>query len=160
MKVTSKSRRWHRLFRGGKDKGKSTSVSDTADDMSSNGSVRTDDMAGSRLSEFGSEGSFTIEDSEIKNYVRSFSDSTPSDDSKSQLNSIIDTEERSRIKLMLARLDALQIQQELYGMNHPDVLFSLKHLGRAHTRRGEFQQARLIEEMVRAGHCSQQPGKH
>jgi hypothetical protein len=99
----------------------------------------------------------TIEKSEMMNSNRSFSDlsditSMTSADSKSRLNSIIDAEERSRgMELMMARLEALQIQQKLYGMNHPDVLFSLKHLGRAHTRRGEFQQARLIEEMVRAG---------
>jgi hypothetical protein len=100
--------------------------------------------------EFGSEDS-TIEDSSVmKSYVSSFSGITTSADSKSQLNSSIDAEERSRSKkTMMARLDALQIQQELYGMDHPDVTFSLKHLGRAHTRRGEFQQARLIEEMVR-----------
>jgi hypothetical protein len=76
---------------------------------------------------------------------------------------------------MMARMDALRIQQELYGMDHPDVLFSLKQLGRAHPdvlfslkrlgrahpdvfslkplgrahqRRGEFQ------ELVRAGYNS------
>jgi hypothetical protein len=159
LKVTLKSRRWPRLFRGGEKKGKSTSMPDTADDQSSSGSSTTDDMAGSHLSEFGNE-DFTIEDSEMMSSVRSLSDNTTSADSKSQLNSIIDAEERSRMQPIMARLDALQIQQELYGMNHPDVLFSLKHLGRAHMRREEFQQARLVEEMVRAGHYSQHLGKY
>jgi hypothetical protein len=59
--------------------------------------------------------------------------------------------EMGRIQPMMARLDALQIQQQMQGMNHPDVLFALKHLARAHRRRGETQQAQLVEEMLRAG---------
>ena len=54
------------------------------------------------------------------------------------------------LKPMWARLDALQMQQELQGMDHPDVIFSLRHLGRAHRRRGELQQAKLVEEMIHA----------
>ena len=152
MKVTSsKSRRWPRLFRGlWKKKGKSTYMSDTADDMMSS----TSGNSRSPLSELSSE-DFTIEDSAAEimmSYVHCLSDTTTSADPKSQLSSsFIDAEETSRMQPMTARLDAIQIQQELYGMNHPDVIFSLKHLGRAHTRRGEFQQARVIEEMLRTG---------
>jgi hypothetical protein len=62
-----------------------------------------------------------------------------------------DIVEMGRIQPMMARLDALQIQQQLQGRNHPDVLFALKHLARAHHRRGETQQAQLVEEMLRAG---------
>lgn len=57
----------------------------------------------------------------------------------------------SRMRPMMARLDALQMQQKIQGMNHPDVLFSLRHLARAHRRRGEIEQARLVEEMLHAG---------
>jgi ribosomal 50S subunit-associated protein YjgA (DUF615 family) len=62
-----------------------------------------------------------------------------------------DPAEMGRIQPMMARLDALQIQQQMQGMNHPDVLFAMKHLARAHHRRGETQQAQLVEEMLRAG---------
>lgn len=151
MKLTSsKSRRWPRLFRGWETKDKSTYMSDTADDMSSTSAGNSR----SHLSGFDSEDFTLIEDSAadmmMMSSVRCLSNTTTSADSKLQLNSsIIDAEETNRMQPMMARLDALQIQQELYGMNHPDVIFSLKHLGRAHRRRGEFQQARLIEEMVR-----------
>ena len=58
------------------------------------------------------------------------------------------------MKPMMARLDALQMQQKIQGMNHPDVLFALKHLARAHRRRGELEQAKLVEEMLHAGHST------
>jgi hypothetical protein len=74
--------------------------------------------------------------------------------------------ELNRIKPMMARLDALQIQRQRQGMNHPDVLFALKHHGRAHRRRGELQQAQLVsemlqasqlvDEMIQASRCNQQ----
>jgi hypothetical protein len=67
---------------------------------------------------------------------------------------ILDDSEISYIKPMMARLDALQIQQSIQGMNHPDVLFTLKHLARAHRRRGELEQAKLVEEMLHASHCN------
>mmetsp|Transcript_98128 Transcript_98128/g.147167 ORF Transcript_98128/g.147167 Transcript_98128/m.147167 type:complete len:104 (-) Transcript_98128:78-389(-) len=67
----------------------------------------------------------------------------------------LDDSERSAIKPMMARLDALQIQQKIQGMNHPDVLFALKHLARAHRRRGEIEQAKLVEEMLHASQCNQ-----
>jgi hypothetical protein len=53
---------------------------------------------------------------------------------------------------IMARLDALQIQQQLQGMNHPDVLFALRHLARAHRRRGEIELSDRIEEMI---HCQE-----
>jgi hypothetical protein len=49
---------------------------------------------------------------------------------------------------MMARLDALQTQQQLQGMNHPDVLFALRHMARAHRRRGEIKLSLLIEQMI------------
>jgi len=49
-----------------------------------------------------------------------------------------------------ARLDALQILQQLQGMNHPDVLFAVRHLARAHRRRGDIELSLLIEEMVQS----------
>jgi hypothetical protein len=61
---------------------------------------------------------------------------------------ILDDCERNRIKPMMTRLDALQIQQKIQGMNHPDVRFALKHLARAHRRRGEYEQAKLVEDML------------
>ena len=131
MKLTSsKSRRWPRLFRGWETKDKSTYMSDTADDMSSTSAGNSR----SHLSGFDSEDFTLIEDSAadmmMMSSVRCLSNTTTSADSKLQLNSsIIDAEETNRMQPMMARLDALQIQQELYGMNHPDVIFSLKHLG-------------------------------
>jgi hypothetical protein len=62
----------------------------------------------------------------------------------------MDADGLNRIKPMMARLDALQIQQQMQGMNHPDVLFALKHHGRAHRRRGDLQEARLLGEMLQA----------
>jgi hypothetical protein len=49
---------------------------------------------------------------------------------------------------IMARLDALQMQQQLQGMNHPDVLFAWRHLARAHRRRGEIELSDRIEEMI------------
>jgi hypothetical protein len=66
------------------------------------------------------------------------------------------SKETNRIKPMMARLDALQIQQQMQGMNHPDVLFALKYLAQAHRRRGEFQHAHLVEEMLRERHGIQE----
>ena len=66
------------------------------------------------------------------------------------------SEDTARIKPLMARLDALQIQQQMQGMNHPDVLFALKHLAQAHRRHGEFQQAQLVEEMLRDTHHTQE----
>lgn len=50
---------------------------------------------------------------------------------------------------MMARLNALRIQQQLQGINHPDVLFALRHLARAHRRRGEAELADLLDEIIR-----------
>lgn len=63
-------------------------------------------------------------------------------------------DDRNKIRPMMARLDALQIQQQLQGMNHPDVLFALKHLGRAHRRRGEMEQAQLVDAMLEESYRS------
>lgn len=51
------------------------------------------------------------------------------------------------------RLDALRIQQQLQGANHPDVLFASKYLGYAHRRRAELQHAttaKPVEAVLRA----------
>ena len=64
----------------------------------------------------------------------------------------MDETQAQKMTPMLARLQAVEAMQELYGdTNHPDVLFSLKHLGNAHRRRGELQQAQLVDERVQAG---------
>lgn len=69
--------------------------------------------------------------------------------------SIHSSDEVERLRPMTTRLQALQIQQKLQGMDHPDVLFSLRGLSRAHIRRGELQQAQLVEEMILASHNNQ-----
>ena len=58
------------------------------------------------------------------------------------------SEDMNSMNAMMARLEAIAMQQRLQGMSHPDVLFSLKHLARAHRRRGEINQSLLIEEMI------------
>ena len=58
------------------------------------------------------------------------------------------SEEFDRQGPMTTRLQALQVQQQLQGVDHPDVLFSLKGLSKAHMRRGEYHQAKLVEEMI------------
>jgi len=59
------------------------------------------------------------------------------------------------LRPMMARLEALQIQQELLGMDHPDVIFALRGIGKAHMRRGEFQEAQLVDEMIFASQKKQ-----
>lgn len=65
------------------------------------------------------------------------------------------SEEFDRQGLMMTRLQALQVQQELQGVDHPDVIFSLKGLSKAHMRRGEYHQAKLVEDMIFASQNSQ-----
>lgn len=60
-----------------------------------------------------------------------------------------------QLKPMVTRLEALQIQQELQGMDHPDVIFALRGLSKAHLRRGEFREAQLVEEMIVASQNNQ-----
>lgn len=65
------------------------------------------------------------------------------------------SEEFGRPTSMMTRLQALQVQQQLQGVDHPDVIFSLKGLSKAHMRRGEYHQAKLVDEMIFASQHSQ-----
>jgi hypothetical protein len=58
------------------------------------------------------------------------------------------SEEFDRPGPMRTRRQALQVQQQLQGVDHPDVLFSLKGLSKVYMRRGEYLQAMLVEEMI------------
>jgi hypothetical protein len=59
------------------------------------------------------------------------------------------------------RLDALRIQRQLQGANHPDVLFASKYLECAHRRRAELQHTSTstnsVEAVLRAG-CDGETG--
>mmetsp|Transcript_29022 Transcript_29022/g.67329 ORF Transcript_29022/g.67329 Transcript_29022/m.67329 type:complete len:88 (+) Transcript_29022:1-264(+) len=55
-----------------------------------------------------------------------------------------------QFKCLKSRLEALKLQEELFGAGHPDVLFALQNLGLVHFRRGEYQQAhRVFDEKRR-----------
>lgn len=84
---------------------------------------------------------------------RSNSTTTASDDHRLFLDwseIAFSSDEVDHMRPMMTRLQALQVQQELQGMDHPDVLFSLKGISKAHVRRGEYLQAQLVEEIISA----------
>ena len=63
--------------------------------------------------------------------------------------------ERLHLQPMMARLNALQKQQQIQGMHHPDVLFAFKHLARAHRRHEDLEKARFVDDILRDGVRSQ-----
>ena len=71
-------------------------------------------------------------------FVEVSNDSGPGEEE----NDVPTTDTVKRFKSMTARLDALRIQQQLQGMNHPDVIFSMNRLGRAKGLRDEAQKGK------------------
>lgn len=43
-----------------------------------------------------------------------------------------------------ARVEAVQIQQQLLGQNHPDVIFALSSLAKLHQKRGNYKEAETV----------------
>ena len=60
------------------------------------------------------------------------------DNTPSTTNSPATTEKVKKFKSISGRLDALRIQQQLQGMNHPDVIFSMNRLASSNGRREDF----------------------
>ena len=56
-----------------------------------------------------------------------------------------------------ARIEAIRIQQQLLGDNHPDVIFALSNLARLHQRRGNHAEAAdiLKESQMRSAMANQ-----
>ena len=57
-----------------------------------------------------------------------------------------DDDHDSQDIVLRSRLEALKVQEELFGPGHPDLLFALRGLGHAHYRRGNYRQAQRIFE--------------
>ena len=75
--------------------------------------------------------------------------------SHDSIKSIRSESETRSESLTAARMSALKQLQQIEGNSHPDVLFAMKYLARAHRRNGDVVISQQMEEIIHTQHIIQ-----
>ncbi|CAJ1966887.1 unnamed protein product [Cylindrotheca closterium] len=75
--------------------------------------------------------------------------------SHDSIKSIQSQSETRSDSLTAARMSALKQLQQIEGNSHPDVLFAMKYLARAHRRNGDVVVSEQMEEIIHSQHIIQ-----
>jgi len=75
--------------------------------------------------------------------------------SHDSIGSVRSENETRSESLTTARMSALKQLQEIEGNSHPDVLFAMKYLARAHRRNGDVVVSQQMEEIIHTQHIIQ-----